>query len=197
MKQSLYKNQIEYLKLECKNKPKLRTFLLFKDFDNTPSYLTQTQNFHNRRQFVMLGLGWLPLEIELGRHRIPKIPEKQRFCKLCGNKNLVESEYHLVFICESYDVERQNWLSKLTLPNNFLNSPQQIKLSVVLNDPKNVKLTSQYIVNVLNIRNRLQNWTMSCFYLTSCYIFFLLFFFIHDNYCSSYLLLIYNYVVPL
>ena len=151
------KNQADYLKVECQNKPKLRTFISFKDFYKTPSYLTQSQNFHNRRQLAMLRHGCLPLEIDLGRHRIPKIPENQRFCKLCGDKNLVESEYHLLFICEAYNLERQNWLSKLTLPINFLNSPEQNKFSVVLNDPKNVKLTSQYIVNVLNIRNRLQN----------------------------------------
>ena len=119
MKQSLYKNQTDYLKVECQNKPKLRTFISFKDFYKTPSYLTQSLNFHNRRQLAMLRLGCLPLKIELGRHRIPKIPENQRFCKLCGDKNLVESEYHLLFICEAYNLERQNWLSKLTLPINF------------------------------------------------------------------------------
>ena len=165
IKMCLYQKQIEYLKTECQSKPKLRTFLLFKDFNITPSYITQTLNFTQRRQIAKLRLGCLPLQIELGRYLIPKQPENQRFCKICSNSNLnennlnenslIESEYHFLFVCRAYNFERQNLLSKLILPTNFINLPNNVKLSIVLNDPQNVKLTSQYIINLLNIRNRL------------------------------------------
>ena len=165
IKMCLYQKQIEYLKTECQSKPKLRTFLLFKDFNITPSYITQTLNFTQRRQIAKLRLGCLPLQIELGRYLIPKQPENQRFCKICSNSNLnennlnenglIESEYHFLFVCRAYNLERQNFLSKLILPTNFINLPNNVKLSIVLNDPQNVKITSQYIINLLNIRNRL------------------------------------------
>ena len=161
IRHSLYKKQVQFIKEECQLKPKLRTFLLFKDFDNTPSYITQTLSFHQRRQFAKLRLGCLPLQIELDRYQIPKLPENQRFCKICLINNpessFIESEYHFLFICKTYNTERQNWLCNITLPNNFINLPDQIKLSIVLNDPKNVKMTSQYIINSLNIRNKLLN----------------------------------------
>ena len=103
LKISLHQKQIEYLKTECQTKPKLRTFILFKDFDNTPSYITQTLNFHPRRQLAMLILGCLPLQIEVDRYKIPKIPENLSFCRVCPGSNLLESEYHFLFICKAYN----------------------------------------------------------------------------------------------
>ena len=159
MKEILHSKQMDSLKVECLTKSKLRTFMLFKEFDNTPSFIMQTLNFHNRRQFAKLRLGCLPLQIELGRYHIPKIPENLRFCKVCLSRNsenkFLESEIHFLFICRAYNIERQNWLAKMILPLNFSNLPDNIKLSVVLNDHRNVKLTSQFIVNSLNIRNKI------------------------------------------
>ena len=36
LKAAMFKKQIDLFKLLCENKPKLRTFMMFKDFENQP-----------------------------------------------------------------------------------------------------------------------------------------------------------------
>ncbi len=49
------------------------------------------------------------LRIEAGRHERPKLPAENRLCTLC-NINLVEDEFHFVFICDLYTNERNDLL---------------------------------------------------------------------------------------
>ena len=44
------------IKIQCENKPKLRTFIKFKDFSNTPSYLTKPLSFIQRKFLAKLRL---------------------------------------------------------------------------------------------------------------------------------------------
>ena len=136
IKQTLYKIQIEKLRTECNSKPKLRTFILFKDYDNTPSYLTQSLSFHQRRSLAKLRLGCLPLQIETGRYLIPRVPEYERICKICtnletNNNEYIESEYHFLFICKAFHNDRTTWLNKLTLPEDFYNLQTADKFRLV------------------------------------------------------------------
>ena len=45
----------------------------------------------------------------------------------------VESESHFLFLCVSYDAEREYWLGKMTLPHDFHEFPLESKLELVLN----------------------------------------------------------------
>ena len=45
LKSSMYKMQQQLLKTECENKPKLRTFMLFKDFENLPPHVGKPLSF--------------------------------------------------------------------------------------------------------------------------------------------------------
>ena len=116
-------------------------------------------------------LGCLPLRLETGRYSIPRLPENQRKCLVCKSNQLiainptnnptnddpVESEKHYLFDCSAYKAERDVWFSKMTLPSDFSVLPIESKLKVVLNEPSNVKLTSQFITNSFNIRSRILN----------------------------------------
>ena len=167
LKSSFKLKQQEYLSSECAEKPKLRTFMLFKDFQEPPAYITKPLTFHQRRMVAKTRLGCLPLRLETGRYSIPRLPEVERTCKVCRNQNQlvviqptntddpVESEIHFLFFCPTYTTERDLWLSKMTLPTNFIELPTNIKLKTVLNDPLNVKFTAQFITNSFNIRSKI------------------------------------------
>ena len=157
--------QSEYLKTACSEKPKLRTFVLFKIFDETPSFILKSLSFHERRMMSKLRLGCLPIRIETGRYSIPRVPEDQRTCLVCKfdlettNPLLdkIESEIHYLFACQVYSTERDEWFSKMTLPVDFDHLTLQQKLNIVLNDPCNVKLTAKFIKIAFDLRNKILN----------------------------------------
>ena len=147
-------SQHNYLANECAQKPKLRTFILFKNFEETPSYITKPLSFHTRRMMAKTRLGCLPIRLETGRYGVPRLPEEERFCLVCKNYDNptnnptlehIESEVHYLFYCSAYSNERGEWLNKLRLPANFDHLSLEFKLKVVLNDTCNTKSTAQFI----------------------------------------------------
>ena len=116
-------------------------------------------------------LGCLPIRLETGRYLIPKLPESERICLVCENLNQlidmnpsngprfepIESETHYLFTCGAYKIERDIWYNKMTLPPDFNLLPVEQKLKIVLNDPCNVKATSQFITNAYSIRSKILN----------------------------------------
>ena len=150
LKSSLFlKQQIE-VEVECRNKPKLRTFILFKDFQNIPAYIFKPLSFLQRKIISKARLGILPIRLETARYLRPPLPEDQRLC-YCDSGE-VESEIHILFSCYKYDSLRQSWLTKLSLPDNFLLLNINDRLKLVLNEPANVKYTAQFIVDILDLR---------------------------------------------
>ena len=83
MTSSLKIKQQDYLTNECGFMPKLRTFNLFKDFQDQPAYITKPLTFHLRRMLARTRLGCLPLRVETGRYSVPRLPEHQRTCLVC------------------------------------------------------------------------------------------------------------------
>ena len=159
-------NQIIYLSTECAEKPKLRTFILFKEFHKTPSYILKPLSFHQRRLTAKTRLGCLPIRLETARYSIPRLPENERFCLVCKafsnpsqNPHLdhIETEVHYLFSCSAYRNERDDWFRKLTLPPNFDQMTVGNKLKLVLNDPSNVKPTAQFIAKAYDIRSKILN----------------------------------------
>ena len=156
LQNSMLLRQQNSLKIKCSELPKLRTFILFKDFYSTPSYLTKCLSFVQRRFVAKIRLGCLEIQLETGRYARPRLQEEERVCQICNNENLrVENELHFVFECKKYENERHLWLSKLIIPTNFLTLQPGEKLDLVLNNHCNVKLTSQYIVNIFDIRSKI------------------------------------------
>ena len=120
------------LKNECGNKPKLRTFVRFKDFSMTPSYLTKPLSFIQRKFLAKIRLGCLEIRLETGRYARPRLAEEARTCQACPNPNLeIENEEHFLFKCSTYQTERLAWLEKLNVPNNFLLLSQNSKCDLV------------------------------------------------------------------
>ena len=162
MKEIFILQQNEFLNSECAQKPKLRTFMLFKDFQGEPAYITKPLSFFQRRMIAKTRLGCLPLRIETARYSIPRLPEGERKCLICRDFLLgptesepVENETHFLFQCCAYKAERRIWFSKMILPSNFNSLDCAQKLKIVLNDACNVKFSSQFILNAFNVRSKI------------------------------------------
>ena len=155
LEESLYKVQLTQVENICRNKPKLRTFVTFKDFNNIPPHVYKPLSFLERKTISKIRLGILPIRLETARFIRPILPEDQRLC-YC-NSGDTESEYHVLYICQKYQNLRQLWLNKLTKPHNFDALPINEKFQIVLNNPVNVRYTAQYLINILDLRRLLNN----------------------------------------
>ena len=153
LKMSMLSKQQELVKTECQGKPKLRTFLTFKDFQVIPPHVGKPLSFIERRTISKLRLGILPIRLETARYLRPVVPENERLC-YC-NSGEIESEYYVLFKCQKYTNMREAWLSKIVKPDNFLHLPPQDKLKLVLNEPENVRHTAQYLVSLMDLRRLL------------------------------------------
>ena len=153
LKLSMIKKQQDLLKANCASKPKLRTFITFKDFQTLPPHVGKPLSFIERKVISKLRLGILPIRLETARYLRPVVPEDQRLC-YCDSGE-VESEIYVLFKCHKYNTLREAWLRKLTKPENFNDLPPNEKLNLILNKSENVKHTAQYLVSVMDLRRLL------------------------------------------
>ena len=151
----LFKKQLINIETECRSKPKLRTFVTFKDFQNISPHIYKALSFLEKKTISKLRLGILPIRIETARYLRPILPENERTC-YC-NSGAPESEYHVVFVCEKYINLRQLWINKINKPENFHALPSQEMFKTVLNEPSNVKCTAQFLVDILDLRRLLND----------------------------------------
>ena len=96
LKESMFVQQNVNMKAICLAKPKLRTFVTFKDFGTTLSYILMPMSFILRKYLALARLSNLAIRMETGRYERPPIPENFRFCPTC-TENLIENESHLLF----------------------------------------------------------------------------------------------------
>ena len=151
LRSSMQLKQREMVKQECASKPKLRTFVLFKDYENLAPHIGKPITFIERKTLSKLRLGILPLRLETARFQRPVLPEDQRLC-YC-NSGETESEQHVLFHCGMYDNLRQTWFSKLNVPFNFNDMTMKEKLKLVLNDANNVRPTAQFVLSLMDLRS--------------------------------------------
>jgi hypothetical protein len=102
-KESMSVKQNVELQNECQEKPKLRTFITFKEFGSTQSYITLPMPFLKRKFLALSRLSNLAIRLETGRYERPRLEEHQRLCKACRDGISVENEIHIYFQCGLYD----------------------------------------------------------------------------------------------
>ena len=78
LKMSMLSKQQELVETECQGKPKLRTFIMFRDFQTLPPHVGKPLSFIERRTISKLRLGILPIRLETVRYLKPVVPENQR-----------------------------------------------------------------------------------------------------------------------
>ena len=142
------------LKIGCESMPKLRTFNTFRIFGTTPSYINMPLSFIQRKYLAQLRLSSLPIRLETGRYERPKLPEHARFCQACSDGISVENEEHYIFYCKIYHEIRQIWLGKVKIPVNFHMLSLSEKFKLIFEEPQNVKVTAQFIVDAYSLRSK-------------------------------------------
>ena len=158
IKEKFFQDQVEYLRLECEQQPKLRTFIKFKQFELLPASLT----FFQRKHIAKIRLGSLALRIESGRYSRPRLEIHERICPVCIKNKIqqglapeIENEVHFLFFCDQYDNLRVKWFSTLNKPENFYMLDDATKLNIVLNQQENCKPSAQFIVDAYGLRSNL------------------------------------------
>ena len=83
MEESFYRKQLVLVKNICKNKPKLRTFVAFKDFKTISPHVYKPLSFLQRNTISKIRLGIPSIRLETARYLRPILPEVQglRYCK--------------------------------------------------------------------------------------------------------------------
>merc|ERR1712208_523 len=119
LKKSMWVKQIVESRLNCLEKPKLRTFVTFKNFGSTPPYLLKPLSFVQRKFIAKTRLSALPIKIETGRYERPKLAIHERLCPCCNDGQSIENEEHFVFHCAKYAKIRQIWIDKLQKNEDF------------------------------------------------------------------------------
>ena len=103
----------------CSTKPKLRTYVTFKNDTKVAKHLQCNLPKYERSLISQLRLGVLPLRIETGRYSNLAINDRK--CLLC-NSNEIENEEHFMFSCNLYNSERQKLENTIGVNFNSLNN---------------------------------------------------------------------------
>ena len=131
-------------------KPKLRSYVMFKNVFKSESYVKMAHSKMSRSIFAQLRLGILPLEIETGRFR--NIPSESRMCHFC--KNEIEDELHFVCVCPVYSNHRKILFNEIILTyNNFSNLDITEKFCFIM--ATGTKYVLNYVENAWNTRKSL------------------------------------------
>ena len=93
---------------------KLRMYKTMKLEPSPPRYVLSLLDPGPRWVMASLRAGCLPLGIETGRYRTPKVPLEQRVCLVC-NSGHVEDEFHFVIICCKLNEIRYKMFNDITL----------------------------------------------------------------------------------
>ncbi len=108
----------------CSTKPKLRTYVTFKNNVEVASHIACNLPKYERSLISQLRLGILPLRIETGRYA--NLNECDRICLLC-QQNKIENEAHFLFECDLYDTERNQFVNETDINLAELSTDEQFR----------------------------------------------------------------------
>ena len=138
-------------KEDLANKPKLRTYRLFKENYQVEPYVTSFMNRKTRSCISQLRCGILPLAIETGRWTGTAL--EFRYCKLCNSEN-IEDEMHFIFHCNFYSVQRDDFSNiAKNVYNDFDTIDDNTKLVYCMSQSL-INSFSKYLCNIFKFRQR-------------------------------------------
>ena len=131
------------------NKPKLRTYKIFKDNLNAEQYVTHYMSRRSRSLLAQFRLGILPLHIETGRYNNTVL--ENRLCLFCSESYCIEDEFHFLIKCELYKPLRETLYSQIAVfHGDFLNLDDNSKFTFIL--CKCHKQLAVYLCNAWELR---------------------------------------------
>ena len=114
---------------------KYETYLNFNPFIQSGSYIDKLYQLHKRRLITLLRTNSLPINNNLYRIQL----QNNTVCTRC-NINEVDDEFHFMFICPSFTVQRNLYL----LPENSIN-PTEVNLIDILSSDKEEIINNMYL----------------------------------------------------
>ena len=150
---------------EAREKPKLRTYVKFKDFGDPLILVKCNLPRFQRSLLAKFMCGIFPLELETGRYI--GTPEEQRLCRVCEEQN-VENEIHFIFLCPYYIHTRKDFLHLAKESyENFEESSYYEKLNMMFSEVM-IRHTAKYLETIYNEehinRKCVQMWYIFEFY---------------------------------
>jgi hypothetical protein len=152
--------QNEFLQ-DIQAKPKLRSYIKFKQNFATEPYISMGLSRERRSLLGQLRCGVLPLEIERGRFKIHKDKDtgqirklklEERICRMCSLGEL-EDELHFVCVCPKYEVCRNIMIRQVQQGNNsFIEMTAEGRFIYLLQNC--CKELSNYLKDAWHIRKR-------------------------------------------
>lgn len=116
VKKTLYANyENDWKRLISINEGKLRTYKQFKSTFELENYILFSK-LEERKYFSRIRISAHRLQVEIGRHKRPKVPLEDRTCCIC-NHNSIEDEKHFIVKCPSYHHLRSALISDLSFTN--------------------------------------------------------------------------------
>lgn len=133
--------------------PILRTYNKIKSLFLIEPYLYLVKHPKYRNAITKLRASSHTLEIERGRHTIPKTGVHERLCASCHS---VEDESHFLMHCKRYDELRENLLNKIKviMPESVYMSSSEMFCFLLCNtDSRILTLVGKFIYNAFLVRN--------------------------------------------
>ena len=131
---------------------KLRHYRVFKTEPSPAGYVLASLGSGQRWALASLRSGCLPLAVETGRHRIPKVPLVQRVCKIC-NINLIEDEYHFIIECATLKELRQQLFLSLSLQDvTFMQLDNYSKFLYIIQAEHCTLIIAKYVYKMFKFR---------------------------------------------
>ena len=138
------------------NGNKLRTYRLYKTDLIAENYVKLNMERSHRRILAKFRSGSLPLQVETGRYKKPKVPLENRICKFCSD-NTVEDEMHFLISCDFYSDLRRPLFDKARSCNtDFQNMLLQDKFIFIMNYVNMQFILASTLLQMFNRRKRLQ-----------------------------------------
>ena len=97
---------------------KLDTYFGIKKCFEREPYLCMSK-FSLRKALCKLRISAHQLLIELGMYKKNKLQRDERTCKKCDTGN-VEDEFHFLFECSNYNIERRDFFTTINLKTFYL-----------------------------------------------------------------------------
>jgi hypothetical protein len=142
---------------KIKERPKLRTYVLFKKKLEQEKYLTSKDRY-GRAEMVRLRGGTNRLKIEKGRYA--QLPPELRVCDFCDTGE-VEDEKHFLLHCPLYTVPRQELWKRVWsfLPRRIVKLTPEAQLRTILTagrDPELLKVALKFIKQAMKLRRGIE-----------------------------------------
>ena len=115
---------------KIQSKPKLRTYVKFKDKIHPENYVERCHSKHKRSLIAQFRAAVFPLQIKVGRFR--NIPCEKHLYTLCPLQE-IEDEYHVICQCPIFSKAREILFNTIqTIDKSFETKPPVDKFSEIM-----------------------------------------------------------------